>query len=73
MNSPSIREVIARHRKQLMTLPGVVGISATSHPSRAGEMGIVVYVKSGERPAGIPDSLEGYEVSTEVSSGFNAT
>jgi len=72
MSTPSIRDVIERHRKTILAVPGVQGVAAGRHPTKPGMMCITVYIMTQTRPAGIPENLEGFDVATETTSGFRA-
>mgnify|MGYP000850361814 FL=1 len=72
MDAVSVREVVERHRKKILGIPGVGGIAAARHPTRPDELCIVVYTTGPANPPGIPAELEGYDVVTEKGPGFRA-
>ena len=73
MNKPSLKEVIERHRAQVMSLQGVVGIAAGLSKTDPQRHCIQVYVTSHDWPEGVPRQLDGYEVELVKTSGFRAT
>jgi hypothetical protein len=64
MNEDDVRTVLARHRAELMAMPGVNGVgvgSAAAHGAGEGAC-IVVYVSHGRARDDIPRMLDGVPV-----------
>lgn len=71
MTHLTLQEVLAKHRKAIMATPRVVGVGAGVSRRDPAEHCVLVYVDGGERPAGLPEKLEGYPVEvTFVKGGF---
>ena len=71
MTAHSIEETLATHRDSLMALPGVVGTAI----GRCGDalcIRVFVVDSSDAIRRAIPDTLEGHQVSVEVSGAFHA-
>ena len=60
--NPSLKEVVERHRAQVMSLQGVVGIAAGLSKTDPQKRCIQVYVTTNEWPPGVPRQLDGYDV-----------
>ena len=72
MSQLSLREVLEAHRRQLMKIDGVVGVGIGLCEDDPSKKCIVVYITSKDRPAELPDELEGYPVESKKSPGFRA-
>lgn len=68
----SLKDVIERHRTQLMQLSGVEGIAAGLCKSEPQKRCIQVFVRTDDWPEGLPHQLDGYEVELVKTSGFRA-
>jgi hypothetical protein len=73
MKNPSLRDVINRHRQQVMRLPGIVGIAVGLSKSDKRKRCILVYVTVDQWPDGLPRQFEGHSVELVRTSGFRAT
>jgi hypothetical protein len=72
MNDPNLKDVVERHRAQVMRLRGVVGIAVGLSKSDPSKRCVQVYVTTNDWPEGVPHQLDGYEVELVKSSGFRA-
>ena len=71
--NPSMKDVVERHRGQVMSLKGVVGIAAGLSKADPKKRCIQVYVTADRWPAGLARQLDGFEVELVRSRGFRAT
>lgn len=71
--NPSLKDVIDRHRAQVMGLPGVVGFAAGLSKANPATRCVQVYVNTEAWPEGLPHTLDGYQVELIKTSGFRAT
>jgi hypothetical protein len=69
MTQPSLREVVARHRKTIMATQGVVGVGGGVSPRDPARRCVLVYVERGGAPVGLPAELDGYPVEVVVAKG----
>jgi len=67
-----IRQILERHRDRLMGIDGVVGVAVGRSSSDPGRFCVLVYATTRERPAGLPETLDGYDVEVRKTSGFRA-
>ncbi len=73
MASSGWKEVIERHRKRLMGIPGVVGVGLGVSAEDPKSRRILVYTTSSSWPAGLPKTVEGRKIELKrVSGGFRA-
>lgn len=69
----SLKDVIDRHRAQVMQMHGVVGVAAGVSKADPAKHCVQVYVTTDDWPEGLPRTLDGYEVELIRTSGFRAT
>lgn len=69
----SLKDVIDRHRAQVMDLPGVVGVAGGLSKVNPAIWCVQVYVATEGWPEGLPLTLDGYRVELIKTSGFRAT
>lgn len=55
-----------------MEIDGVVGVAVGRSSSDPEKLCLLVYTTSAERPAGVPETLEGHDVEIHRTSGFRA-
>jgi hypothetical protein len=73
MSNATPKDVLDRHRSEIMNLEGVVGVAYGISPTEPGAKRILVYTTRRDRPAGLPDEIEGHAVETVTrSKGFRA-
>jgi hypothetical protein len=68
----SVKEVLQRHKAELLARPGVVGVGIGKSESDNPTYVIVVYLRSAQGPAMDPFQLEGVSVQFEVTGDFKA-
>lgn len=71
--NPSLKEVIDRHKGDVMRLQGVVGIAAGRSQADSSKRCIHVYVTTTDWPEGLPHQLDGYDLELVKTTGFRAT
>ena len=67
-----LKRILDRHRVRLMKIGGVVGVGVGRSSADPERFCIVVWATTAQRPAGVPETLEGYDVEVHRSSGFRA-
>jgi hypothetical protein len=68
MNHKDINEVLREHEKELMAIPGVVGVYVGLLPDNVTLcLKVMVIKRTRELETGIPKMLEGYQVVIEES------
>ena len=72
MNDISLKDVLERHRAQVMSAPGVAGIAVGLSKADPQKRCIQVYVTTDDWPEGVPHQLDGYDVELVKTSGFRA-
>lgn len=70
MAGPGLKQVIERHRAELLAIPGVNGVAAGR--TQDGRSAVLVYGNTKERPAQLPAELEGYPVEFHRTGDFRA-
>ncbi len=73
MSLPSLQDVIARHRKAVLSLPDVNGVAGGISPKTPGKVCILVYVSDASTwPPGLAREIEGYDVKLVGGGEFHA-
>ncbi|HEY9536894.1 MAG TPA: hypothetical protein VIS03_04810 [Kiloniellaceae bacterium] len=72
MTKPSLRDVVERHRHQLLQVTGVAGVAAGAGRSDPQKLCIQVFVTTDQWPEGVSRQIEGYDVELVKTSGFRA-
>jgi hypothetical protein len=72
MTTPSLKDVIERHRHRIMQIKGVNGVGAGLSPSDHTTHCILVYAATDHWPDELEHEIEGYKVEIVKSKGFRA-
>jgi hypothetical protein len=73
MSQLTLREVVEKHRRRIMKIPGVVGIGVGGSGNDPGTRCVHVYVQTQDWPAELPRTLGSYPVEiVKTRKGFHA-
>ena len=67
-----LKQILDRNRDRLMAIDRVVGVAIGRSSRDPEKLCVLVYHTGEERPADLPDTLEGYDIEVHRSSGFRA-
>jgi len=73
MTKPTLKDVVERHRQQLLQVTGVAGVAAGVGQSDPQKLCIQVFVTTDQWPEGISHQIEGYDVELVKTPGFRAS
>lgn len=72
MAKSSLKDVVERHRQQLLQVEGVAGVAVGQAKSGRRAPCIQIFVTTDRWPEGLSRRIEGYEVELVKASGFRA-
>lgn len=72
MATPTLKQVIEKHRRKLMSIDGVCGVAAGASAHEPHEPCVIVYADTDQWPAQLPREVDGYPVELQKASGFQA-
>lgn len=72
MKNPGLKDVIDRHRADVMRIQGVAGLAAGRSKADSSKHRIHVYVTTTDWPEGLPHQLDGYDVELVKTTRFRA-
>jgi hypothetical protein len=72
MTETTLKDVVERHRHQLMQVAGVAGVAAGVAKTDPPKPCIQVFVTTDHWPAGVSHQIEGYDVELVKTLGFHA-
>jgi hypothetical protein len=73
MSRASLKEVVQKHRGDIMKLPGVIGVGVGLSPTDRNKRCILVYTTTSERPPDLLKQIDGYDVEiVKKKKGFRA-
>ncbi len=67
-----LKDILDRNRDRLMAIDGVVGVAIGRSSRDPEKLCVLVYSTAKVRPAALPETLEGYDIEVQRSSGFRA-
>jgi hypothetical protein len=72
VSKPTLKDVVERHRRQLLQVTGVTGVAAGMGKNDPQKLCIQVFVTTDHWPEGISHQIEGYDVELVKTPGFRA-